>query len=762
MADKKTPRATLRTQSTERINRMHFARRVGMTFPKADGSFGRDNYETLGYPRTLRPEDYREEYERGGIAERLVEVMPQATWLGGAEVFENDDPKEVTEFEKAWTELAERINLFSAFRRADILAGLGEFAVMVIGGPGENLSDELTSAKSQDIVGLWPYSQEFAAFNKINNDTTNERFGMPETYKVRLGQGKSTANARNEQDIHWTRIIHVADGALSDEMIGKPRLRAVWNYLMDIAKIHGAGAEAFWRNAHQLNQLDLDPEVEMSPEEETALENEIEEVRHDMRDWIRTRGLKIVRHGNNTANFGQNIDALMSLTSGTSGIPKRLLLGSERGELASTQDRATFAKVISARRTGYGEPQFVRAWTDRMIEIKALPKPAEYTVVWPEDNQTTEDERLEMAATMADINKDTGAWVFTDSEIRAQVGNLPLDADPAPLEGTDVTDGTDDDVDGDAVVDDIEVNEAGGSIRGLSAEAVLDAADENAPAVEAAFTDWFSGARNRLDLVELAGALHTGEEAARRVAESAVSITEGEQSEVTESVLAALVAGGSSAAEVSTFAQFETSTEAVAAATLQAQQATASVHSSTMEAVDAALTSGSKSIPLTVRRIKDAIGLTASQVEAIAALELELNTAEAGKVISRFPPQEGVRQVAGFRAKIPAGGATPDWTAARLARYEQMSRNWRAENIARSVVMPAVSEGQRQLWLQALGRGDISVNVRRQRVIQDDERTCPICIAGDGEQAKLNEAYADSGLVNPQMHMSCRCTEDLI
>ena len=757
MADEKTPKATLRTQSTDRINRMHFARRTGMTFPKADGSFGRDVFETLGYPRTLKPENYREEYERGGIAERLVEVMPQATWLGGAQVFENDDPRDVTEFEKAWTEMAERINLFSAFRRADILAGLGEFAVMVIGGPGEKLSEELTTAKPNQIVGLWPYSQEFAAFNKINNDTTNERFGMPETYKVRLGQGKTTT-ARGEQDIHWTRIVHVADGALSDEMIGKPRLRAVWNYLLDIQKIHGAGAEAFWRNAHQLNQLDLDPEVEMSPEEETALESEIEEVRHDMRDWIRTRGLKIIRHGNNTANFGQNIDALMSLTSGTSGIPKRLLLGSERGELASTQDRATFAKVISARRTGYGEPQFVRAWTDRMIAINALPTPSEYTVVWPEDNQTTEDERLEMAAVMADINKDAQSWVFTDSEIRSQVGLLPLDEDPAPIGDTDVTDDTDDDVDGDAVADDVEVN----SLRSLSPEAVLDAADENSPAIEAAFTDWFSGARERLDLVELAGALHTGEGAARRVAESAVSITEPEMVSVVESVLAALVAGGSSAAEVATFAKFETSTEAVAAANAQAAQATASVHLSTMDAIDAALKSGSTSIPLTVRTIKDAIGLTAAQVEAMAALELELTTAEVGKVISRFPPQEGVRQVAGFRAKIPAGGATPDWIAARLARYEQMSRNWRAKNIARSVVMPAVSEGQRQLWLQAQARGDLKVNVRRQRVIQDDERTCPICVAGDGEQAKLNEAYADSGLVNPQMHMSCRCTEDLI
>ena len=49
--------------------------RAGITFAGK-----RDLYETLGYRRDLRYEDYYERYLRGGIAARVIDAFPASTW----------------------------------------------------------------------------------------------------------------------------------------------------------------------------------------------------------------------------------------------------------------------------------------------------------------------------------------------------------------------------------------------------------------------------------------------------------------------------------------------------------------------------------------------------------------------------------------------------------------------------------------------------------------------------------------------------------
>ena len=63
------------------LARAAWARQVGATF---DGK--RDMYGVLGYRDLVSTEDYRSKYRRGGIAGRVVDVFPNATWRGGMEV----------------------------------------------------------------------------------------------------------------------------------------------------------------------------------------------------------------------------------------------------------------------------------------------------------------------------------------------------------------------------------------------------------------------------------------------------------------------------------------------------------------------------------------------------------------------------------------------------------------------------------------------------------------------------------------------------
>ena len=61
-------------------------------------------------------------------------------------------------------------------------------------------------------------------------------------------------------------------------------------------------------------------------------------------------------------------------------------MGSERGELASSQDQESFNGLITSTMDNQTTPVFIRPFTDRMIEYEILPEPegGEYSVNWPE------------------------------------------------------------------------------------------------------------------------------------------------------------------------------------------------------------------------------------------------------------------------------------------------------------------------------------------------------------------------------------------
>ena len=63
---------------------------------------------------------------------------------------------------------------------------------------------------------------------------------------------------------------------------------------------------------------------------------------------------------------------IVNLISGTTGIPTRILLGSEAGQLASEQDRANWAERIDERRTLFCGPRILEPLADRFQEMGVL------------------------------------------------------------------------------------------------------------------------------------------------------------------------------------------------------------------------------------------------------------------------------------------------------------------------------------------------------------------------------------------------------
>jgi hypothetical protein len=234
----------------------------------------------------------------------------------------------------------------------------------------------------------------------------------------------------------------VADGLLDDRIYGTPRLKRVWNRLDDLEKLAGGGSEAFWMRAHQGYVANVDPTVQMDEPKIQALRDQIEDFANGLRRTIGQQGVEFKALGSDTADFSNNVDAIVGLIAAGTGIPKRILMGSERGELASSQDAKAWDDRISDRRTQYGDPVVVRPFVDRLIEFNALPKPVKYETRWPEIQNFTEDEQLAMALKAASVNKQMGRVVILPDEIRSRYLGLPPldeveipeDLDPAKIQ----------------------------------------------------------------------------------------------------------------------------------------------------------------------------------------------------------------------------------------------------------------------------------------------------------------------------------------
>lgn len=430
--------AEIRAAASVLLERMQFMRQAGISFHGM-----RDLYEILGFSRTLSNNDYRARYARGGIAKRIVDALPKASWRGGAELVEKDTPKSTTAFEKAWEDLEKRLHIWATLLRSDILAGLSTYSVVLIGAPG-NLSDELPKGKPDSLLYLTPFSggggpqlgrttmvvDADATIQSYITDSEDERFGLPEFYQLRRLDITSPAF---QLPVHWTRIVHVAEGCLDDEIFGQPRLEACWNDLDSLDKVIGGGAEAFWLRANQGIQLDVDKDMTLNVTEKQALKDQADEYQHQMRRMLRTRGVTVTPLGSDVANFSNPADAILTLIAGTTGIPKRVLTGSEMGSLASEQDRDNWADQVNARREGYCGPNIVRPLVDRLIKYGYLPTPKEYNVVWPEINTLTAGEKAAGALSWAQTNSAQGMPVFTSDEVR----DFWYAMDPLPKPKTD-------------------------------------------------------------------------------------------------------------------------------------------------------------------------------------------------------------------------------------------------------------------------------------------------------------------------------------
>lgn len=331
------------------------------------GMFGgrRNLYDVFGYDPNPSYQQRLFKYMRQDIAARIVDAPASALWTNPPLVTSTDPV-----WNELWDDLIARFNLFSNVERVDKLAGIGRFSLLLIGfNDGGRLDTPVNTRaitqKDEKILYLQPYGEGTVKIKAYNQDPSSSDFMKPLIYtifpmdEVIVGWDRNTsgnAKLNSSFDVHASRVVHVAENILENSVYGSPRMERVYNILDDILKVTGGSAETYWLIANRGLHIDIDKELDIDPTDAKNLADEISDYTNQLTRVIRTRGTKVNSLGSDTPDPSGVFKMLVATLSGATGIPQRIIIGSEAGQLASEQDRANWADRIDERRANFGNP----------------------------------------------------------------------------------------------------------------------------------------------------------------------------------------------------------------------------------------------------------------------------------------------------------------------------------------------------------------------------------------------------------------------
>jgi hypothetical protein len=359
------------------LQRSQIAGTLGLTF---DGN--RDMYAALGYKKDLKFADFLGAYDRQDIAARVVDLPAIDSWRYPPKF--SDANSDETDFLKDWKDIANRLPVWRTLKQLDRVTGIGRYGCLLLGVKGKGSLEtevgENTLTSPEDLIYLRALTEDKATIKEWEDSTNSPRYGLPLMYQVEVGTGDNTKTA----NVHWSRIIHVAEDSLDTGVFGTPRLQRIFNRLADLEKIVGGGSEATWQVMDRGLHADMRDGFTMGPTDEDTLSDEIEEYLHGRRRVVRTAGVDLQQLGSDVVDPTGLFNIIISLVAAAANIPQRILIGSERGELASSQDAATWAGVVLSRQANFVEPVIVRPLVDRLIKFGVIrpPKDERYKVAW--------------------------------------------------------------------------------------------------------------------------------------------------------------------------------------------------------------------------------------------------------------------------------------------------------------------------------------------------------------------------------------------
>jgi hypothetical protein len=381
------------------------------------------NFE-CGYPDVLTTKHYTDMFAREGIATRVVNVYPEECWSQYPDIVEDEDANTETEFEKAVKNLVKELRLYEYLERMDILSGIGRFGVLLLGlddgmpleKPLDGVNDrtgEITPGGERKLLYMRPFDEGCVRVDTKVIDTTSPRFGYPLIYDITFRDYDTVSGiVETHLKVHWSRVIHVADNKEVSEIYGVPRMKPVYNRLVDIRKLLAGSGEMFWKGGFPGYAMEINPDIQDPDIDTDSIKEEFREYSEGLQRYIAVEGVSVKSLQPQVADPEGHFTTQVKAIAMTLGVPYRIFLGSEEAKLASTEDKASWNDRKTRRRNNYVTPCLVRPTIDRLQQVGVLNE-AEYEVNWPDPDAPSEDDTASVAGKVTEA---LGKYVSNDVE----------------------------------------------------------------------------------------------------------------------------------------------------------------------------------------------------------------------------------------------------------------------------------------------------------------------------------------------------------
>lgn len=282
------------------------------------------------------------------------------------------------------------------------------------------------------LVEVIPAWEGQLTVNEWDTDETSDTYGQPKMFSFAesaVGQQKQprTFMIHPDRVIVWSR-----DGTLN----GRSALEPGYNALLDMEKIRGGGGEGFWKNAKSGLSLEIDKDAKiesMAAAMGVGVADVVDKIDEQVEGFNKGFDKSLLLQGIKatpmqvTLPSPEHFFAVAAQSFAASwSIPMKVLIGSQTGERASTEDSEEWAKVNMGRRTNIVIPA-IMTFVNRLEEFGILPA-KDWFLSWTDLTESSMGEKIDRAVKMADVNskQPTGEIVFTGDDIRAVVGMEPL------------------------------------------------------------------------------------------------------------------------------------------------------------------------------------------------------------------------------------------------------------------------------------------------------------------------------------------------
>jgi uncharacterized protein len=374
---------------------------------------------------------YKSLYDREPVPARVVEVYPKECFQVQPTVFEDESADVVTPFEEAWDALGKQLRGEQSFYQeeessaiwtylydADVKSGIGHYAGILLGiddgvplnepaemitpADGNGKQKASSDSASRRLLFMRVFGESDMRINSLETDMQSPRYGCPVEYDISLidpteftSLGLGASLPTNRAVVHWSRVVHISEYGV----LHTPRMQPVLNRLLDLRKLQGGSAEMYWRGAFPgyaiKTQPQLGADVDINKED---VKQQLTDYSNALQRFLVLMGMDITalapQVSDPSSQVGVQIDAICIQL----GIPKRIFMGSERGELASSQDDAAWNDRLKQRQLGVITPRIIIPVVDRLISLRVLPRPAKgYRVSWPDLTSKSDEEKAGIA-----------------------------------------------------------------------------------------------------------------------------------------------------------------------------------------------------------------------------------------------------------------------------------------------------------------------------------------------------------------------------